>query len=902
MASNSLMFAVRIGFVAAIAANPAVMLTPTGQRITPTAAPRSQFLALNPGLKEFPRFTAGQAVSLALSPDKKTLLALTSGYNRNNDSEGKVVPGASSEYVFVYRLESGWPVQQQVIQIPNTFAGIVFSPDGAKFYVSGGVDDSVHSYGLKDAHWVESGAPIKLGHKAGLVLHPSPDSTIAGGLGLTADGRTLVVANLYNDSISIVDLPSRTVRSELDLRPGHGIAGGEYPFWIAIKGNSTGFVSSLRDRELVAVSLGDKPAVTARIKVQGNPNKIVMNRDQSRLFVACDNSDTVVVIDTATNKILESISTVGPPAVVAKIRAYTGSAPNDITLSRDEKTLYVSNGASNSVAVIRRGTPSQVVGLIPTGWYPNAVVSNGGMLYVANGKTIAGPNPVSKVTVVNQSGTAPGADDRVNAKNQYIYQLEKAGLLSMPVPEGKVLDSLTQTVAANDSFFKGENMANAAIMRQVHQRIQHVIYIIKENRTYDQVLGDLGKGNGDPALTEFGEPITPNFHKIARNFVDLDNFYDSGEVSGNGWPWSTAGRESDFGTKAVPLNYAGRGTQYEYEGPNRDINVGIATTAERRKANPESPDDDDLLPGAVNVAAPDGPAGSPQEKGYIWDAALRAGLTFREYGCMSDTAIKVKLSREPFKEKVVLSVPANPELLKFGDPYFRGFDPSYPDFYREREWEREFDLYAASGKLPNLEIVQLQEDHMGDFGNALDGVNTPERQQADNDYAVARLIAKVAHSPFKYNTLIFILEDDAQDGPDHVDAHRSTGYVVGPYVKHGAVVSNYYTTVNMVRTIEDVLGLKHLNLNTATQQPMSAVFDLKQREWDFSAAPSAVLTKTQLPIPQVQAAGVQEARDASYWAEKTAGFDFSGEDRVNAEEFNRVIWEGLKPGVAYPVR
>jgi len=884
----------------------AELLTPAGQRITPTAAPNSQFVALNPGLQDFPRFTAGQAVSLALSPDKKTLVALTSGYNRNNDAAGKVVPGASSEYAFIYSLESGWPVQQFVIQVPNTFAGIVFSPGGLEFYVSGGVDDSVHTYFYRSGTWQESGDPIKLGHKAGLTLHRSPDSMIAAGLGMSADGRTLVVANLYNDSISIVDLTTRTVRSELNLRPGHGVAGGEYPFWVAIKGNNTAFVSSIRDREVVVVGLGDKPAVTARItariRVPGNPNKMVLNRDESRLFVACDNSDTVVVIDTAINKILESISTLGPPAVVAKIRAYTGSAPNDIALSPDEKTLYVTNGGSNSVAVIRRGAPSQVVGLIPTGWYPNAVVSNGGMLYVANGKSIAGPNPASKVTVVNQSGTAPGPDDRVNAKNQYVYQLEKAGLLSMPVPEGKVLDSLTQTVAANDSFFARESESNAAIMRRIHQRIQHVIYIIKENRTYDQVLGDLGKGNGDPSLTEFGKAITPNFHKLARDFVDLDNFFDSGEVSGNGWPWSTAGRESDFGTKAVPVNYAGRGTQYEYEGPNRDINVGIATTAERRRANPESPDDDDLLPGAVNVAEPDGPLGTPAGKGYLWDAVLRAGLTFREYGCMSDTAIKVKLSREPFKDKVVLSVPANPELLKFGDPYFRGFDPSYPDFYREREWEREFDRYAASGKLPNFEIVQLQEDHMGDFGKALDGVNTPERQQADNDYAVARLIDKVAHSRFKYSTLIFILEDDAQDGPDHVDAHRSTVYVAGPYVKQGAVVSTYYTTVSMVRTIEDVLGLKHLNLNTASQQPMSAVFDLKQREWNFSATPSAVLLKTKLPVPRTIAGEVHEARDASYWAEKTTGFDFSGEDRVNAEDFNRVIWEGLKTGVAYPVR
>ena len=880
----------------------AELLTPTGQRITPIAAPHSQFVALSPGLADFPQFTAGQAISLTLSPDKKTLLALTSGYNRNNDAAGKTVQSASNEYVFVYGLETGWPVQRQVIQVPNTFAGIAFSPDGAGFYVSGGVDDSAHTYFYRSGNWQESGDPIKLGHKSGLVLHRSPDSMIAGGLGISADSRTLVVANVYNDSISIVDLPTRAVRSELDLRPGHGVAGGEYPFWVAIKGNATAFVSSIRDREIVVVALGDRPAVTARIKVKGNPNKMVLNKDQSRLFVTCDNSDKVVVIDTATNHVIESISTVGPPALVAKIRVYTGSAPNDIALSPDETTLYITNGASNSVAVIRRGTPSHVVGLIPTGWYPNAIASSGSMLYVANGKSIAGPNPLSKVTVTNQSGTAPGPDDRVNAKNQYIYQLEKAGLLSMPVPEGKVLDNLTQTVAANDSFFEGENAANQAIMRQIHQRIQHVIYIIKENRTYDQVLGDLGQGNGDPSLTEFGEAITPNFHKMARNFVNLDNFYDSGEVSGNGWPWSTAGRESDFGTKAVPLNYAGRGTQYEYEGPNRDINIGIATTKERRKANPESPDDDDLLPGPLNVAAPDGPAGSPQEKGYIWDAVLRAGLTFREYGCMSDTAIQVKLSREPFKDKVVLSVPANPELLKFGDPYFRGFDPSYPDFYREREWEREFDLYAASGKMPNFEIVQLQEDHMGDFGNALDDVNTPERQQADNDYAVARLIDKVAHSPFKYNTLIFILEDDAQDGPDHVDAHRSTGYIVGPYVKRGAVVSNYYSTVNMVRTIEDVLGLQHLNLNTATRQPMSAVFDLKQRDWDFVAIPSAVLSNTKLPVSHIAASDVHEARDASYWAEKTAQFDFSGEDRVNAEQFNRVIWEGLKPGVAYPVR
>jgi len=436
-------------------------------------------------------------------------------------------------------------------------------------------------------------------------------------------------------------------------------------------------------------------------------------------------------------------------------------------------------------------------------------------------------------------------------------------------------------------------------MRELHKTIKHVIYIIKENRTYEQILGDLDRGNGDPALTEFGERITPNFHNIARQFVDLDNFYNSGEVSGDGWPWSTSARESDFGEKAVVLNYANRGTNYEYEGLNRDINVGLKTLAQRKTANPKTPSDPDLLPGAINVAEPDGPGDSPRSKGYIWDAVLRAGLTFREYGCMSDTTLDAPREPYPFKAHVVVSRPANPELYKYGDPYFRGFDPGYPDFYREAEWEREFNDYVAHNNLPAFEIVQLPVDHMGEFESAIAGVNTPELQQADNDYATARLIERVAHSPYKTSTLIFSIEDDSQDGPDHVDAHRTTAYVVGPYVKHRAVVSHHYTTVNMVRTIEDVLGLEHLNLNTATERAMTDVFDLNQKEWNFDAVPSPVLRQTKLPIRDSErkaaqsSASVKLAHDAAYWAAKTAKFDFRGEDRVDAQQFNRIIWEGL---------
>jgi DNA-binding beta-propeller fold protein YncE len=894
------------------------MLLPTGKRITPLATAGATLEPLNPNLPAFPHYLAGQAMSTVISPDGQTLLVLTSGYNRLNGSNGKPIKKASNEYVFVYDISKGAPRKQQVLQVADTFAGIAFAPDGRHFFVSGGKDDCVHTYLLSNRTWREDGKPIRLGHASGLGFVPGKEPLSAGGLAITQDGRTLLVTNVYNDSVSFIDLTSRRVTFELDLRPGkinphdRGVPGGEYPFWIAIRGNETAYVGCVRDREIDVLRLGSVPAVQARIKVTGNPSKMILNRAGSRLFVACDNSDAVTMIDTAANRVVENIAATAPPGLLKTNRRYTGSGPNALALSPDETTLYVTNGGSNSVAVLqleKSGRRSAVLGLLPTAWFPTAigVSTDGRTLYVANSKTVPGPNSELHTHVTQTEGMKPGAAVVVNSKNQYIFQLEKAGLLTIPVPDRAALAGLTELVGRNNGFTLLVNKRDDEIMTAVRERIRHVIYIIKENRTYDQVLGDLGRGNGDPSLTEFGEAITPNFHKLARQFVDLDNFYNSGEVSGDGWPWSTSGRESDYGEKAVALNYADRGTDYEYEGLNRDINVGLATLAERKKANPKTPDDPDLLPGAINVAAPDGPRGTPEEKGYIWDAVLRKGLTFREYGCMSDTVLDAAREPHPFQAHVVVSRPANPELYKFGDPYFRGFDPGYPDFYREAEWEREFNVYVSRGNLPSFEIVQLQEDHMGDFADAISKVNTPETQQADNDYATARLIDRVAHSPYRKDTLIFVIEDDSQDGPDHVDAHRTTAYAVGPYVKHGAVVSTFYTTVSMVRTIEDVLGLEHLNLNTATARPMADIFDVHQTIWNFDAKPSSVLAKTELPLSKTarhaaeSAAPVKVSHDSRYWAQKTQGFDFTQEDRVDADLFNRIVWQGLMDR-AYPTR
>jgi hypothetical protein len=561
-------------------------------------------------------------------------------------------------------------------------------------------------------------------------------------------------------------------------------------------------------------------------------------------------------------------------------------------------------------------TPSEVAGLVPTGYYPSdvAISHDSQMLYVVNAKSVSGPDP----------GYFPKNTPAENASNEYIEKDEQSSLLSFPVPSPSTLAELTRQVAKNNNFDKAALSKDEAMMRELRKHIKHVIYIIKENRTYDQVLGDLDQGNGDPYITEFGEAYTPSQHKLATTFVDADNFYCSGDVSANGWPWSTSGRESDFGTKSVPLNYGtnpgtkggSRGTDYEYEGTNRELNVGIAVLADRIAADPATPSDPDILPGTGNVAAPDGPGTKNPQSGYIWDAVQSAGLLVRDYGMFIDltrysapqgiSGISIPEDINAGIDKTQVAWVTVPELQQNFDPYFRGFDNVFPDFYRELEWEREFQGYDQAGGLPSLELVRLMHDHTGNFTTALANVNTVELQQADNDYAVGALIERLANSQYKDNTLVFVLEDDAQDGADHVDAHRSIFFVAGPYVKHGAVVSKPYTTVNLLRTIEDILGTDHLNIHTATAAPMTALFDLSQKDWFFKAVASDYLKNTQLPIPTGAYASKSVPRpthDAAYWADKTKEFDFSVEDHLgNVEKFNRIVWQGLKGAAPYPVQ
>lgn len=901
---------------------------PTGMRITPTAAKGSIFQPLNPGLANYPDFVVGQAVATTVSPDGNTLLILTSGYNLNNDPSGNFDPSGSNEYVFVYDISSNTPQQKQVLQVPNTYNGIAWNPNGTEFYVTGGADDNVHVYDLTAGSWAESGAPIALNHLIatpfgfggglGILIRPA-----AAGLAVNASGTQLLVANYENDSVTLVDLATRAVVSDLDLRPGKndasqtGVPGGEYPFAAAFKGDGKAYVSSIRDRELVVLNVSGALSVSGRIKFTGRPNKMVLNNSQNLLYVALDNSDQVAVIDTNTDEIKNLISSAGPEFVFAPGRTISGSTSNSVALSPDERTLYVTNGGTNSVAVIQldsdhiNGLP---IGLIPTGWYPTSVSvsKDGSTLYVVNGKSNAGPNPEQ---------CSPGVDrPNCNGTNEYVWQLSKAGFLTLPVPKPKQLLQLTLDVAVNGRFSTPE--PNEQIMQFLHQNIQHVIYIVRENRTYDQVLGDLGRGNGDPSLAFLGGSLTPNAHQLARQFVDLDNFYTSGEVSGDGWSWSTQARTTDDIEKEIPVNYAGRGVNYETEGTNRNVNVGLASLPERLAANPAQgvlgsilPQvcngclDPDLLPDTEDVDA---------GTGFLWEAALNAGVSVRNYGFFLDlTRMNIPSNlpgfiaplRDPHATGTQIAFPANPSLQSITDPYFWGFDNRLADYWRVQEWSREFNQFVANGNLPSLTLLRVMHDHFGNFSDpfTLDGVNTVETQIADNDYAVGLIAQTVAHSPYKDNTLIFVIEDDSQDGPDHVDSHRSVAFVVGPYVKHGAVISKRYNTVRMLRTIEDILGIPHLNLNDEWARPMSAVFTDKKKPWTYTAIVPPVLCSTELPVtcPAKAAPGAitKPLHSAAYWGEKTKGMDFSTEDKLDAQRFNRLLWHAFNgENTPYPAR
>jgi len=882
---------------------------PTGQSITPTAVPGARFVPLVAHTGPHPSYVADGAAAIAVSPDGREMLVLTSGFNRFNGADGKIVPAQSQQYIFRYRIDRRSATLLQTLTIPNSFGGIAWRPDGRGFIVGGGVDDNVRIYDRRGRNFVDTGA-IPLGHEAGLGADVKPQ---AAGVAISPDGHRAIVTNYYNDSVTLIDLDQRRIIAEQDLRPGKidpaksGVAGGEYPFAVVWSDQTHAYVSAPRDREIVALSVGPASiSVDARIDTIGEPTALLVDHANHRLFATEDNADRLAVIDLASNRMAIEPRLGWPDALGAPPLA-KGMNPNGLSQLPDGR-LLVTLGGINAVALVAPGREgASVQSLMPTGWYPSAVAASrdGRHVFVVNRKSPPGPNPDGckpKLAIYR------GQPDACGAANQYIFQLEKAGLLDFPLPDAKEQAAATRQVANNVGLTDAAARdAAEAKMAAIRAKIRHVVFIIKENRTYDQVLGDLDRGNGDPHLAILGEPLSPNHHAIARQFVTLDNFYDSGEQSSTGWTWSTAARAPDLLEKTAPVNYAQRGLAYEAEEADRFIYTQ-QTMAERHATNPALSKDPDLLPGPALLTAPDGDDDDDENQGFLWDAAIRAGLSVRNYG-FSDASIydskepgAVPVVREPFKDGVRIYSPGDRLLASRSDPYFRGFDMKLADYWRVLEWQREFDAADAAGKVPALTLLRLSHDHFGSFKEAIDGVDTVETQMADNDYSVGMVIERIAHSRVAGSTLVVVIEDDAQNGTDHVDARRSLALFAGPYVRQGAVVSTRYTTVNVLRTIESILGLKPLGLNDAMAMPMADIFDPGQASWTYRANAADVLRTTQLPIPGdrfvQRSAAIRPCapRSAAWWEEAMRGQNFAAEDRLDTPRFNSALWRGLGSG------
>jgi YVTN family beta-propeller protein len=931
-------------------------LLPTGQFVTPLAAPGSSYTALHTGLRPDDSADASGAMTTALSPDGKTLLVLTSGYNAYfytpsgakittpllDPKTGKPSSRVTNafQWVFVFDVSRGVPRQLQQIQIPrHPLDGLVWDPSGSRFYVSGGEDDRIYIYkasgNVATPYVIDAPLPV-LGHnpgddtatptyEGGILFHTRAGSSalvrslglnfsaMTAGVNISADGKTLFAANLQNDSISIVDATTHEVRDVALFAPGSRTPFGEYPIWVqpyspAVSGPwGKVYVTSVRDGQLVIVSRSGR---IGSIALGGEPAKMLLTRDARELYIANPDLDEIEVVDTATDTLRRRISVHRPGY------PYRGSSPNSLALNADGTVLYTTLAGENAVGVIDVAT-GRVLGRIPTGWYPSSVTvsADGTRLYVTNTKCNSGPSPTLKGYYLPPSYPNPTHID------QYVYNLEKAGLTTIPVPGTDTLAYLSALVDANDRFFAS---GRSPMMSYLHGRIKHVIYIMKENRTYDQVLGDLGEGNGDARLTEFPEPVSPNFHALALRFGDLDNWYMASDVSGDGWNWWAQGHANDYTELTVPPDYAGAPFDFEWDGTNRNLNLSLRVfgaptqTGERMTTLADPSGSSTIQPGDKDVAATVGTDDEApgQTGGYIWDTVIRAGLSVRHYGLYDDETFYVSpsnpydipIDRHAGEHHLIQGWPARDSLIGRTDLYYRGWDLNVPDEYRYEEWKREFDGYVRSGDLPSLEILTVMNDHFGDFATNVGGLRTPALEMASNDHSIGLIVDAVSHSKFWKDTAIFVSEDDSQDGPDHVDSHRSTAWVISPYSRPG-VVHTIYAHPSMLRTIEDILGANYLGLNDANAPSMDDAFTTQPNLQPYDAIIPGILCKPPVHrdlVPQCyspfarKTQPVAQLHDGAWWSAQTKGMSFDGPDKNDAAAFNALLWRGIMGDEPYP--
>ncbi len=657
------------------------------------------------------------------SPDGRFLVVTNNGYAKPSLT---VVDTASFTVKSSFPLEFAW-------------LGLAWHPDGVRLYSTG--RDSVQEL----VFWNGDLTATRT------FALPKSATSLGGGLVVSRDGKTLFVIRALEQALVAIDLRTGAITKTVDL-PAEGYTVVSSPDGARL------FVSLWGGAKVLAFDAATL-APAGEAVVGEHPNAMALSANDSRLFVACANTNTVWVVDAVTLAAREQISVSLYP------KAPAGSTPNAVAVAPDGRTLLVANADNNAVAVVDVSKPgaSQVSGFIPAGWYPTGVGFDplGKQVYVLSGKGLQ--------SKANPSGPTPlsGRND------QYIAGLLTGALSALPFPDAEILAGMTKQVYSLTPYSDATRLAPAdapigsAIPRQVGNSspIKHVFYIIRENRTYDQVLGDVKAGNGDPSLCLFGEEITPNAHAMTSQFALFDNFYVDAEVSYDGHAFSTGAYATDAVEKIWPANYASRGGAYLSEGGGA-------------MRNPYG-----------NLAAP--------ADGYIWDACRRAGLSVRSYG-------EFVLHGDDFRDRTSPLKATVPGLDGRIDPDFPPFDMDITDARRADLWLAAFRQFETNRQLPRLTVMRLPRDHTA---GTREGSHTPRAMVADNDAALGRIVEAISRSRYWKESAIFVLEDDAQNGPDHVDAHRSVLLVASPFVKRGIVDSTLYTTSSVLRTIELILGL-----------------------------------------------------------------------------------------------
>ncbi len=703
------------------------------------------------------------------------------------------------------------------VLIDQTFYGLCFTPDGKQLFASGGEYEVVHAF--------EFGDGLLSRHREIRIVDPKEKFIPAGLAFAPQDEPLLAVAGPWGDAVALIPNNIAGLPHKVPL-------GKEsFPFACLFSKRGDRLFVSLWNKASVAVIDVKEEKVAATWATESHPTELALSPDGKTLYVACANSTKVSVLDAVSGQGLETISCSLYPAVPK------GNTPNSLSLTPDGKLLFVANADANNLAIfnVEDRRAARPLGFIPTGWYPTSVRYNPAdkRLYVANGK--------GDGSLANPQGPNPNLPHIELTVRQYIARLLNGTLsiISLPTPEAMATygkqayacsplraDLGTTAARPKDSPIPGKVGESSPI--------KHIIYIIKENRTYDQVFGDVKEGNGDPNLCLFPRKVTPNHHKLAREFVLLDNFYCDGEVSADGHEWSMGAYATDFVEKSWPLVYR----------PGDKDKIGYPSE------------------GRCPIATPAG--------GYIWDHCACAGVTYRSYGEWIDTAKKVG---DPGK-------PRSKALEGHFDPGFRGWDLDYPDQKRADRFLEELKRFEEKGDLPQFTILRLPNDHTS--GTQV-GKPTPTAYVADNDLALGRVVEGISKSKFWKETAIFVLEDDAQNGPDHVDAHRTVALVISPWTKHKHVDSSLYSTSSMLRTMELIVGLKPMSQFDAAARPMYHSFQAR-----------ADATPYEHVLPEVD---LQEKNVKTAWgAARSATFDLTKEDAVDDLLFNEVIWHAVKGG------